>query len=579
MTSMGYNAAAGLSGMLRDGTRHFSQDDDNSNTGVVLRNIEACLQLARMLSSSVGPQGRCKLVINHLQKIIVTSDCAAILKEVDVVHPAAQLLKQAVEKQEEEYGDNTAFVLAFAGELLYQTAKLINKMTWQPAPEILAGYHRALQTIETQYVPTLVAGTITNINDETQLLKLLKPVLASKQYGAQEVLAPLVAQACLQIMDDNSKSINVDSIRTVKIMGSSVHQSKLIDGYCALSGVESVVQSKVGDEVKVCVFACGFEASSTEAKGTVLMKNADDLLNYNKTEEMKMSDIVASIKAAGVDVIVVNGNVSDMALHFIDQHEMMCLRIGSKWELRRICQAVHASALVRLGPPTPDEMGYCNSVKVEEIGSRTVTIFQHSAESKKSSKLVSIVLRASTMSVLNDLERAVDDGVQAISQASQKSNEYSGQYVYGGGAFEMSLSTKLQNYANSIPGLEQYAITAFGRALEVIPRTLAENAGWDSTRILADMQAAHASTPSGTTCDVGVDIDGLLNQAALAPSTSVLNTTTNNKNVGTASMNDKQVYDLLSTKMSALRLAVDAVITILKIDQIIMSKQSGGPKQ
>jgi T-complex protein 1 subunit theta len=222
-------------------------------------------------------------------------------------------------------------------------------------------------------------------------------------------------------------------------------------------------------------------------------------------------------------------------------------------------------------------MGYCNSVKVEEIGSKTVTIFQHSAESKKHSKLVSIILRASTMSVLNDLERAVDDGVQAIAQASQKSsNEYSGQYVYGGGAFEMSLSTKLQNYANSIPGLEQYAIAAFGRALEVIPRTLAENAGWDSTRILADMQAAHASTASNTICDIGVDIDGLLNQAALAPSTSAA-ATSNNKNVGTASMNDKQVYDLLSTKMSALRLAVDATITILKIDQIIMSKPSGGP--
>jgi T-complex protein 1 subunit theta len=593
MTSMAYNSAAGLSGMLREGTRHFSQEDDSSNTGVVLRNIDACLQLARMLSSSLGPQGRCKLIINHLKKIIVTSDCAAIIREVDVIHPAAQLLKQAVEKQETECGDNTAFVLAFGGELLYQTAKLISKMTWKPAPEILAGYELAMKTIEEQFVPTLIAGTVTNLQDEEQVLQLLKPVLASKQYGAQEVLAPLVAKACLQVMEDaavtegnpTGKTLSVERIRTVKIMGSSVTQSMLIDGYCAVSGVDSVSQSKVsttdGKYVNVCVFACGFEASSTEAKGTVLMKNADDLLNYNKTEEMKMSDIVASIKAANVDVVVVGGNVSDMALHYIDKYNIMCLRIGSKWELRRLCTAVHATALVRLGPPTPDEMGYCTSVTTQEIGSKTVTIFQHNnttdaTNTVSKSKLATIVLRASTMSVLNDLERAVDDGVQAISQATMAtgvsaSSEFvkTGQYVYGGGAFEMSLSTKLQNYATSIPGLEQYAINAFGKALEVIPRTLAENAGYDSTRILADLQAAHSSSSTTTTneaCDSGVDIDALL-----------ATTTTKGSTAGTSSMKDKQIYDLLSTKMSALSLAVDAVVTILKIDQIIMSKPSGGP--
>lgn len=608
---MSYNAGSGLSGMLREGSRHYSQEDDSSNASVVIRNIEACLQLSRMLSSSVGPQGRCKLVVNHLQKTIVTSDCASILKEVDVIHPAAQLLKQAVEKQQEEYGDNTAFVLAFGGELLYQTAKLIQKMTWQPAPEILSGYQQALELIETQYVSKLIAGTI-NSNNENELLQLIKPIIASKQYGSEDILAPLITEACLSVMDPITNKMNVDAIRTVKIMGSSVNQSMLLNGYCALSGVESVIQyynkKENGKSVNVCVYACGFEASSTEAKGTVLMKNADELMNYNKTEEIKMSDIVASIKAANVDVIVVGGNISDMALHYIDQNHIMCLKISSKWELRRLCQAVHATALVRLGPPTLEELGYCETVSVRRIGNKTVTIFQHdnnndiklsnttalnttgeggesttktgATSSRDQRQLATIVLRASTMSVLNDLERAVDDGVQAIAQV-MKHNEY----VYGGGAFEMSLSTLLQYHANSIPGLEQYAVTAFGKALEVIPRTLADNAGWDATRILADMQAAHSSTIlennmkkknvdnhddniDYTICDIGVDIDGLL--------LDTKDKTLHNVN-GTASMEKKMIVDLLSTKMSALRLAVDAVITILKIDQIIMSKPSGGP--
>jgi T-complex protein 1 subunit theta len=557
---MAYNSAAGLAGMMKEGTRHFSQDDDPANASVVMNNIDACLQLARMLSSSLGPQGRCKLVVNHLGKIMVTSDCASILKEVQVEHPAAQLLAQACQKQEEQCGDNTAFVLAFGGELLWQTAKLIGKMTWQPAPEILAGYKRALHSIETVYIPQLIAGRVTDLTDEAQLLQIITPVLASKQFGTEGILAPLVATACLKIMGDGS-SLNVESIRTVKILGSSVSQSALLDGYCARSGVETVQQSATN--AKIAIFACGFEASSTEAKGTVLMKTAEDLLNYNKTEEVKMSDIVASIAAAGVNVVVTGGNVSDMALHFLDQHGLVCLKIGSKWELRRLCQAVNATALVRLGPPTPDEMGFCEHVKVQEIGGRTVTLLQRD-NANSSSKLATIVLRASTMSVLNDLERAVDDGVQAVAQACKPNG---GLYVYGGGAFEMALSTKLQHEANQVPGLEQYAITAFGKALEVIPRTLADNAGWDATRVLADMQAAHASNPEGSLCDVGVDIDGLFETGDRVKGTG-----------GTASMKDKAVVDLLSTKLSALRLAVDAATTILKIDQIIMSKPAGGPK-
>lgn len=551
---MAYDASAGLSGMLKAGTRHFSQEDDPTHSSVVLRNINACLELSRMLSSSVGPQGRCKLVVNHLEKMIVTSDCASILKEIEVEHPAAQLLAQASQKQEEECGDNTNFVLAVAGELLWQTAQLIRKMTWQPAPEILAGYKRALDLCENTYLPSLVCNTISSLKENDHLLQVLRPVLASKQYGSQDILAPLVADACLRVAQDNGR-VSIESVRTVKIPGAPITQSTLVDGYVApRSGVDTVVTSV--NDAKIAVYACGFEASSTEAKGTVLMKTADDLKNYNKTEERKMEEIVAGIAAAGVQVVVAGGNVSDMALHFLDRYKIMCLRIGSKWELRRLCQAVGATALVRLGAPTPDEMGYCETARVQEMGGKPVTIFK-----SPESKLATIVLRASTRSVLNDLERAVDDGVQAVAQASKD-----GRYVYGGGAVEMALSVALQQEAEKVPGLEQYALAAFGKALEVIPRTLAENAGWDATNVLADLQAAHASSPKGVICDVGVDIEG-----------SVSNDPNSTSN-GTTSMKERGVVDLLATKLSALRLAIDAATTVLKIDQIIMSKKAGGPK-
>jgi T-complex protein 1 subunit theta len=565
MSSMAYNSASGLGGMLKQGTKHFA-DDDPFSASVVLRNIDATLQLSRMLSSSLGPQGRCKLTVNHLGKITVTSDCASILSNLDVEHPAAQLLTQACQKQEEECGDNTNTVLAIGGELLWQTAALIGKMTWQPAPEILAGYHRAMTLVETVYLPALVCGNVTDVRDKEQLLRILVPVMAAKQYGSEGILAPLVADACLTVMADRvgattaTTTLNVDSVRTVKFLGSSVASSTLLEGYVAVRGLETVCTSAA--DANICIFACGLEASSTEAKGTVLMKTAEDLKNYNRTEEQNMSDIIESIANSGVKVVVTGGNVSDMALHFCDRNNLMLLKVSSKWELRRLSTAVNATALVRLGAPTPDEMGFCESVRQEEIGGRIVTVFT----SGKESKLATIVLRASTSSVLADLERAVDDGVQAVAAACND-----GRLVYGGGAVEMALSVALQQEAEQVPGLEQYALAAFGKALEVVPRTLAENAGWNATRVLADLQAAHAAKPctagaGSEICATGVNIerDGMDDDGQ--------------QGAGTADMQTVGVVDLLATKLSAIKLAVDAATTILKVDQIIMSKQSGGPQ-
>lgn len=550
---MSYNAAAGLSGMLRSGSKHYSQADDPASGSVVLRNIDACVQTSRMLLTSLGPQGRCKLVVNHLGKLSVTSDCASILKNVEMEHPAAQLLVSAVTKQEELCGDNTNYVLSIGGELLYQTAKLIGKMSWQPANEILAGYQQALQLITEQFVQTQVVPYALDMTNRECLLTILKPVLASKQYGSEQILAPLVADACLSVMKD-PHHLPIEAIRTCKILGAPISQSSLLPGgYVALRPVESVCHA-VTENCKIAVFACSIEASTTEAKGTVVMKTANDLLTYNVTEEQKMCDIIDSIAAAGINVIVTGGNVSDVALHYIDRNHMLLLRVGSKWELRRLCQAVHATALVRLGPPTPEEIGYCASVQQQEMGGKPVTVFMSDASGDQA-QLATIVLRASTSTVLADLERAVDDGVQAVAQAMKDPR-----LVYGGGAVEMALSVLLQQEAAKTPGLSQYALAAFGKALEIIPHTLAENAGSDPTQVLANMQAAHSMhmKSNDTICDVGVDI-----------------ATVN----GITSMKEKAVYDILSTKLSALKLAVDAVITILKIDQIIMSKPAGGPKQ
>lgn len=541
--SMAYNQAAGLGGMLKKGHRAMEGLE-----GATLRNVEACREISTITRTSLGPNGMNKLVVNHLGKIIVTSDCATIVKTLEVEHPAAKMLQLAAEAQDFECGDGTNLVVSFAGELLAQTEDLF-RMGLHPS-DVVAGFTKAGDKLMEDFLPPMaeLVPPMVDGRSKEELERVVKPVLAAKHLGSEDILAPLVAEACLGTMSSSSgpASFSVESVRVAKILGGDITQSHVVHGFVALRGLETTLTS--AKDAKIVVFGCGIEASATEAKGTVLMKNADDLKNYNKSEEKKMEEIIKGIADSGVKVCVAGGTVSEMALHFIERYGMLCLKIGSKWELRRLCVATGATALVRLGAPTPDEMGHCDHVHQKEVGGRPITIFSQS-EGSKTSKLSTIVLRASTSSVLADLERAIDDGVHAAKTACKN-----GKLVPGAGATEMELSLKVRAFADTCPGLDQYAIRAFGKALEVVPRTLAENAGLDQGVVVSALGAAHASGK----ISAGVDIDAM----GISGATGVCDET--------------GVLDLYSTKASALKLAIDSALTVLRVDQIIMSKQAGG---
>jgi len=546
MSAMSLNTAAGLQGMLKDG--HTSLEGLDAAT---LRNISASKELSRIVQTSLGPNGMNKLVVNHLEKIIVTSDCATIVKELEIEHPAAKMLSLAAKMQDEECGDGTNLTVSFAGGLLSATEELLR--SGLHTSEIIAGYKSAGEKLA-EILPTLVCKTLDadQISEET-LAEAIRPVLAAKQFGSDDVLAPLIAKACLATASNGTGGktiINPDAVRVTKILGGRMDQSQVIHGFVALRSAETTT-IKVTD-AKVTVFGCGIEASGTEAKGTVLMKNADDLKGYNKSEELKMEQIIKSIADTGTKVVVSGGTVSEMAMHFIERYNMMCIKIPSKWELRRLCSAINASALVRLGAATPDEMGYCDEVQVQEIGGRPVTIFRQTKSIDDGCRLATVLLRASTTNVLADLERAVDDGVHACKQVCKD-----GRLVPGAGATEMELALQIRNYADSCPGLDQYAIRAFAKALEFVPKTLAENAGLDASHVLAGLGAAHANGQASA----GVDIEGGSDGSSGNESGILL---------------DNNVNDILNTKLSAYRLAVDAALTVLKVDQIIMSKPARG---
>jgi len=305
----------------------------------VLRNIQAVNELSDMLRTSYGPNGRNKMIVNHLERLFVTSDAATIIRESEIVHPAAKLLVMASQQQEAEMGDNTNLVLIFAGELLKKAEQLIT-MGLHPS-EIIQGYEiardRALLELEKLSVATLGSPPTSE-----SLALALRPSLASKQYGNEDILAPLVAQAVSLVLATSSsgvaslKEFNVDNIRVVKIMGGSLADSRVVRGMIFGREPEGVVKKM--SEGKVAVFTCGLDISQTETKGTVLLHNAKELSTFSGGEEKQLEKIVKEIADSGVKVVVTQSSVGELALHYLNRFDILVMKILSKFEVRRLCR-------------------------------------------------------------------------------------------------------------------------------------------------------------------------------------------------------------------------------------------------
>lgn len=477
------------------------------------------------------------MVINHLEKLFITSDAATIIRETDVHHPAAKMIAQAAKMQENECGDGTNLLISMAGELMTQAQALIG-MGLHPS-EILIGFEKASKkTME--LMDSIETHTATNLRDPVELAKMIKTTVASKQFGLEDYLSGLIAEAAVYSMPKSAGSFSTDNVRTLKILGGGIYDSEVVHGIVVTRGSMTTVRHCT--DCKVAVFNTNIEMQQGETKGTVLLKNAEDLLNYTKGEEEAFENFVKGLAEAGVKVVVGSGSMSELAQHYFEKYQIYAVKIMSKWDLKRIARAVGATPIVKLVTPTPDELGFANEVAFREISSQWCTVFRRDQDENK---MATLVLRGATNAMLEDTERAIDNGVSTV-----KTLIRNGKVVAGAGATEMFLGQQIQKFAKEQPGLDQYAVEKFGASFEVIPRTLAENAGLNAESVLADIYAGIAtSSATGVDCS-----DGEVKNAMEAG-----------------------IYDAWETKSWALKLAFDVVITILRVDQIIMAKPSGGP--
>jgi T-complex protein 1 subunit theta len=418
----------------------------------------------------------------------------------------------------------------------------------------------------------LEVDRVENLRDQKELSKALRTVVASKQAGTEDVLSPLIADAVLAVLPKTPSQFNVDNVRVVKIMGGSLEQSRVVKGMVFGREPDGIV--KKARKAKVGVFSCPIDTSQTETKGTVLLKNAKEMLDFTTGEENQLETAIQELYDSGLRVVVAGATVGELALHYLNRFKILVIKIMSKFELRRLCRVVGATPLARLGAPMPDEMGSIDVVETIEIGGDRVTVFRQESDTSVT-RTATIVLRGATQSHLDDVERAVDDGVNVIKAVTKDAR-----LVPGAGATEMQLVERISAFADKTPGLAQYAIKKYAEAFEVIPRTLAESAGLDATEVLARLYTAHqhrsapkqestseeseeeseetsdAEDPYWTT---GVDLEAL-------DATGILDAF------------EEGILDLMVSKSWAIRLATEAARTVLSVDQIIVARQAGGPK-
>jgi len=280
----------------------------------------------------------------------------------------------------------------------------------------------------------------------------------------------------------------------------------------------------------------------------VMIKNADDLKSYNKSEEDAMEVIVKELADAGVTVAAFGSGISEIALHFLERYHIMVCKVLSKFELRRLCSATGATAMVRVGKPTPEELGQCDVVQEKELGQTKIVVFNNTAE--KENPISTIVVRASSTNILEDQERAINDGVNVYRALCRDPR-----LLPGGASTEMELAAQVGAYGDTLPGLEQYAVRAYAEAFEVVALSLAQNAGHKATEIVSDLYAAHAKgeKAAGITLEMekGSPIQDMAAQG---------------------------IWDCFQAKESALKLVGNCCLDVLRVDQIIMSRPAGGPK-
>jgi archaeal chaperonin len=494
-------------------------------------NIMAGKVLAETVRTTLGPKGMDKMLVDGMGDIVVTNDGVTILKEMDIEHPAAKMLVEVAKTQEDEVGDGTTTAVIIAGELLKKAEDLLDQEIHPTT--LVMGYRKAAAKAQ----EILNQITIDASGRETLQMVAMTAMTGKGTEKAREPLAELVVDAVLQVEEDGK--VDSDQINIHRIQGATVHDSQIVNGVVIDKSRAVNAMPKDIQNAQIALLKYPIEVKDLETDAKIKLTDPSQMQAFIEQEEQMVKDMVDKVVASGADVIFCQKGIDDLAQHLLAKAGILAAKRVRKSDMERIGKATGAQLVTNIEELSSEELGHAGHVYEKKIFDE-ILIFVEECEDPKA---VSIILRGSTRHVAEEVERAVDDAIGVVSATVED-----GQVVAGGGAPEIAIAKGLKEYADTISGREQLAIAAFAEALEIVPKTLAENAGIDQIDALVDLRAAHEDN-----FYMGLDV--------------FKRDVTN--------MKDAQVIEPKRVKKQAIQSAAEAAEMILRIDDMIASTGAG----
>jgi len=514
--------------ILKDGTQRTRGRTAQSN------NIAAAKAVADAVRSTLGPKGMDKMLVDSMGDVVITNDGATILKEMDIDHPAAKMIIEVAKTQEQHCYDGTTSAVVLSGELLKRSEDLIEQNVHPTV--ICEGFRLAAE----KAVGLLEAHGISTENQDSVLMEVAKTALTGKSAGAvKSFMADICVRAvnAVGIIEDEERLVDLSDIKVEKRQGGSIKDSSLIDGILLdKERVHAGMPRSISD-AKIALINSAIEVKKTEVDAKIQITDPNQLSLFLEEEENYIRGLVEKIQASGATVLVCQKGIDELAQHYMAKAGIFAIRRAKKSDMEALSKATAGRIVTNLDDLTPEDLGHAAKVEERKIGESDMTFITGCPEAKS----VSVLLRGGTEHVVDEIRRAFDDAVGVVSVAWED-----GAVLTGGGSVLAALSRDLRTFAETVGGREQMAIEAFASALEIIPRTLAENAGLDPVTTLIELRKAHADGQS----HAGINVyEG-----------------------GVVDMKEANVVEPMRVVEQAIQSATETAIMILRIDDVISSK-------
>jgi thermosome len=499
-------------------------------------NIMAAKAVAGAVRTTLGPKGMDKMLVDGMGDVVITNDGVTILKEMDIEHPAAKMMVEIAKTQDQEVGDGTTTAVVLAGELLKQAEELLEQ---EIHPTVIAAGYRAASDKSMEHLKSLAVSVLAK--DKSLLRNIAITAMTGKgSQSSREELADMAVEAVQSVVDADG-TVDTDNITVEKKVGGSIADSSMVSGVVIDKDRLHPNMPKSVKGARIALLNAAVEIEKTEVDAKIQITSPDQLQGFLDQEENMLKGMVDKITATGANVLFVQKGIDDLAQHFLAKAGIYTVRRVKKSDMEKLARATGGRVVSSIHEITESDLGKAGLVEERKVSDEKMTFVQDCNNPKS----VSIILRGGTEHVVDELGRAMEDALRVVGVAVKDK-----MLVAGGGAPEVELALRLRSYASTVGGREQLAIEAFANAMEIIPKTLAENAGLDQIDSLVSLRSQHEKgvKTAGLDMDTGKAID-MLKLGVVEP---------------------------LRVKTQAIQSAAEAAIMILRIDDVIASK-SGGP--